>query len=90
VAIKPEKTRTQGGGGTAGRREKRKTVSDRKEKKTKRKGDPEQGRMKRNRTGKILVPQPAANPRAFTTIVFVLNGEDWAEPRGEGITEPRD
>jgi hypothetical protein len=28
--------------------------------------------------GKILVHQPAA-PRAFTTIVFVLNGEDWAE-----------
>jgi hypothetical protein len=26
-----------------------------------------------------LVPQPTENPRAFTTIVFVLNGEDWAE-----------
>jgi hypothetical protein len=37
------------------------------------------GRTKRDRTGKILVPQPAANPRAFTAIVFVLNGEDWAE-----------
>jgi len=35
--------------------------------------------MKRDRTGKILVPQLAANPRAFTAIVFVLNGEDWAE-----------
>ncbi|KAL9393761.1 hypothetical protein Peur_013046 [Populus x canadensis] len=28
--------------------------------------------------GKILVHQPAA-PRAFTTLVFVLNGEDWTE-----------
>jgi hypothetical protein len=28
--------------------------------------------------GKVLVHQPAA-PRAFTTIVFVLNGEDWTE-----------
>jgi hypothetical protein len=26
-----------------------------------------------------LVPQPAANPRAFTAIVLVFNGEDWAE-----------
>jgi hypothetical protein len=29
--------------------------------------------------GKILVHQPAA-PRAFTTIVFVLNGEDTKKP----------
>ena len=28
-----------------------------------------------------MVHQPAA-PRAVTTIVFVLNGEDWAEKRG--------
>jgi hypothetical protein len=28
--------------------------------------------------GKILVHQPAA-PRAFTTIVFILNGEDWTK-----------
>jgi hypothetical protein len=32
--------------------------------------------------GKILVHQPAA-PRAFTTIVFVLNGEDWTEHEKE-------
>ena len=31
---------------------------------------------------KILVHQPAA-PRAVTTIVFVLNGEDWVEKQGE-------
>ena len=40
----------------------------------KKKGDEE-----RQNPGKILVPQPARNPCAFTTIVFVLNGEDWAE-----------
>jgi len=45
----------------------------------KKKKDRTGGGTKRDRTGKVLVPQPAANPRAFTAIVFVLNEEDWAE-----------
>jgi len=41
-------------------------------------GDTKKPDGEKQNQGKILVHQPAA-PRAFTTIVFVLNREDWTE-----------
>jgi hypothetical protein len=47
-------------------------------KRTKKPGEHEKRLGEKQNQGKILVHQPAA-PRAFTTLVFVLNGEDWTE-----------
>jgi len=67
LAIKPEKMRNHGG------EEKERTGARTKEKRQNR-------GVRRGETepGKILVHQPAA-PRAFTTIVSVLEGEDRTE-----------
>jgi hypothetical protein len=78
VAIKPEKTKN------ARRKKDRKRLGGITEpgknpgKRTKKPGEHEKRLGEKQNQGKILVHQPAA-PRAFTTLVFVLNGEDWTE-----------